>query len=315
MQLPRYVVVSPVKDEAEHLNRTAASLVAQTHQPAQWVIVDDGSRDATAEIAGRWAADHDWITLARSDSNGTRARGGRIVRAFNHGYGLVDVDHEVVVKLDGDLHLPSHYFHWVLATFGRDSRAGIVGGIVHGPDGPEWRPDRVSRRSVHGVAKAYRTACLDAIGGLQESMGWDGIDEYAARARGWHVHVLTELAILHYRPRGSKQRWWRARWEEGRGNHYMGYIPSALALRAAYRMIVERPPFLGGLVLAAGFAWASITNRARTPDDLARTQLRLEQRARWRRLATGRQYLDAAPLDGGGPAYWRETSEGAPHEG
>ena len=49
------------------------------------------------------------------------------------------------------------------------------------------------RRSI----KAYRRACLDEIGGLQASMGWDGIDEYSARARGWTSHPLTELVVLH----------------------------------------------------------------------------------------------------------------------
>ena len=44
-------------------------------------------------------------------------------------------------------------------------------------------------------------------------MGWDGIDEMAARARGWQVVVATELQILHFNVRGSRQKWWLARWE------------------------------------------------------------------------------------------------------
>ena len=48
MPLPAYAIVSPVRDEAEHLGRTIESITAQTHLPALWVIVDDGSSDATA---------------------------------------------------------------------------------------------------------------------------------------------------------------------------------------------------------------------------------------------------------------------------
>src|SRR2546423_703722 len=83
--------------------------------------------------------------------------------------------------------------------------------------------------SVNGVAKAYRTTCLREIGGLPAAMGWDSLDEYMARARGWNVRALPELTLLHYRRRGTKQAWWRARWEEGRGDHFMGYRPSFLA--------------------------------------------------------------------------------------
>ena len=42
-----YVLISPCRDEAAHMRRTLDSVVAQTVRPAQWVIVDDGSTDAT----------------------------------------------------------------------------------------------------------------------------------------------------------------------------------------------------------------------------------------------------------------------------
>jgi hypothetical protein len=135
-------------------------------------------------------------------------------------------------------------------------------------------------------------------------MGWDGIDEYGARARGWNVRVLSELTILHYRPRGSKQNPLRARWEEGRGNAYMGYVPGWLLVRAAYRSLVERPPVLGGLVLLAGYAWARLRRVPRIDDPAAVAELRREQRARLAGLLRGRAMLAAEPLDGGGPAYW-----------
>jgi hypothetical protein len=162
---------------------------------------------------------------------------------------------------------------------------------------------------VHGVAKAYRVAALDDMGGLPESMGWDGIDEYQAKSRDWNVHVLTELTVLHYKPRGSKQSWWQARWEEGRGAHFMGYLPSAVVLRVGYRMIVEFPPILGGLVLGAGYLWAALTRRPQLPDPGARQALQSDQRRRREGLRKGRRELPAETLEGGGPAYWPETSK------
>lgn len=133
-------------------------------------------------------------------------------------------------------------------------------------------------------------------------MGWDGIDEYAARARGWSVAVLSELHVLHYKARGSAQPWMRARWEEGRGAHYMGYRLRAVALRAGYRMLVEHPPVVGGIVLALGFCWSSVARRPQA-QPMAREQLRREQRGMLRaRLA--RRRADGTALAGGGPAYW-----------
>ncbi len=309
--LPTYAVVTPVRDEADHFGRTAESIVAQTHRPLRWVVVDDGSTDGTREIAERYALRHHWIEVISAESEHERARGAPIVRAFQRGLDTFEQRPEVVVKLDGDLFLPPHYFEWVAATFAHDPRAGIVGGVALIPEDGRWVPERGNLLNVNGVAKAYRVACLDEIGGLRPSMGWDGIDEYGARARGWNVRVLTELTLLHYRPRGSKQRALRARWEEGRGNAYMGYLPSWLLVRAAYRSFVEKPPIIGGLALLAGYAWARIRRLPQIDDEAARAELRTEQRARLAGLFRGRSTPALAEPDGNGPAYWTTGPDGS----
>ncbi len=305
-ELPSYAIVSPVCDEAEHFAHTADSIVAQLHRPAQWIVVDDGSRDQTRAIAERYAAVHPWITVIDSGQGAApRARGAKIVRAFNAGLAELRRRPQIVVKMDGDIMLPSHYFQWVAETFARVPRAGVVGGQTATFDGERWTPDDVSRHNVNGAAKAYRMDCFEEIGGLRASMGWDGIDEYAARARGWDVHVLSELSILHYKPRGSRQRWVAARWEEGIGAHYMGYRRDFMLLRIAYRMLAESPPLLAGLVFGAGFLYATLTGRPVVDDDDARRALRAEQRERLHGLVRlhGR-HTSLPSLPGGGPAFW-----------
>jgi hypothetical protein len=304
-RLPAYTVVSPVKDEAEFLPLMARSLAAQTHPPQRWVIVDDGSTDGTTEIARALETQHDWCAVVQFDEDGARARGGRIVRAFEAGLAQAGPPAELIVKLDGDIHLPSHYFAWVAETFARVPTAGVVGGVGLIPEGDGWQRDNVAAHTVNGIAKTYRRACLESIGGLRASMGWDGIDEYGARARGWTVHVLEELPILHYRRRGARQSWRKARWEEGIAAHYMGYRTEFLLLRACYRMARETPPVAGGLVLAAAFASARLRRAPQIDDPAARALLRAEQRERMGNLLRLRgRTVAQAPLPGGGPARW-----------
>jgi hypothetical protein len=184
-----------------------------------------------------------------------------------------------------------------------------VWGIVFVNRNGEWVYDNATHRMVHGVIKSYRYDCLDDIGGLHESMGWDGIDEFGARARGWNFHVLSELNVLHYKLRGSAQPWFRARWEEGRSTHYMGYRVGAAARRVGYRMLVEHPPILSGIALGLGFCWYSLI-RAPQAEPLARGQLRAEQRGiLLRRPGSGRG--SGSQLPDGGPAYWLTGAEPA----
>jgi glycosyltransferase involved in cell wall biosynthesis len=279
--------------------------VAQTYLPSACVIVDDGSTDATPEIVSEYAAEYPWIRLIRSSLQGRRVRGSRIVEAFNLGRSELRERPDVTVKLDGDLYVPPHYFAWVTEVFARVPAAGLVGGICLVWDGTAWVPEKAARHTVLGAFKAYRTACLDDIGGLQPSMGWDGIDEYAARARGWSVQVLTELSILHFKERGSAQMWWRARWEEGVGNAFMGYRLDFVMLRATYRGLVESPRVLSGLALLSGFVWARTTRKPQVPDFEARSELRKEQSVRIRALLRGARAPSLIPpLSEGGPAFW-----------
>jgi poly-beta-1,6-N-acetyl-D-glucosamine synthase len=302
--LPSYAIVSPVRDEGEFVAGTIESIVAQTHRPAEWIIVDDGSTDDTRRIAEGFAAEHDWIRVVAGEQRHRRARGKPIVEAFNRGREQLRKRPDFVVKLDGDLFVPSHYFAWVAETFARDPRAGVVSGRGHVFDGSAWVPERAASHNTLGYVKSYRSDCLDAIGGLRPSMGWDGIDEYGARARGWNVRVLTEVGVLHFKQRGSRQSWWRARWEEGVGNAYMGYRPAFLAVRAAYRTVVEYPPIAGGLVLALGYAWSRLRGRPTIDDAAAVAELRAEQGRRLRALVRGRTELPAPPLPDRGPAFW-----------
>ena len=46
----RYAVVTPARNEEDNLRRLGAALAAQTLGPGEWVVVDDGSTDATAEV-------------------------------------------------------------------------------------------------------------------------------------------------------------------------------------------------------------------------------------------------------------------------
>ena len=50
---PRILIISPVRNEAAHIERVVRSVAAQELPPARWIVVDDGSDDGTLEILRR----------------------------------------------------------------------------------------------------------------------------------------------------------------------------------------------------------------------------------------------------------------------
>ena len=57
------------------MRQTLDSVVAQSSQPAKWVIVDDGSTDDTPTILAEYAALHHWIEIVTRIDRGHRAVG------------------------------------------------------------------------------------------------------------------------------------------------------------------------------------------------------------------------------------------------
>ena len=64
--MERLLLITPCRDEAERLERTLVSVAAQTRPPDLWLVVDDGSTDATPAILDRWAARLPYLEVLRS---------------------------------------------------------------------------------------------------------------------------------------------------------------------------------------------------------------------------------------------------------
>jgi poly-beta-1,6-N-acetyl-D-glucosamine synthase len=245
-----YIVVSPVRNEAEHLPGTIQSLACQTIRPALWVIVNDGSTDNTGAIADAAAQEYPWIRVVHRKDRGFRKSGGGVIEAFYDGYALIgDRPWDYLVKLDGDLSFDERYFEACMAEFEREPKLGIGGGnisnLVDGILVTEWAGDPPFH--VRGATKIYRRRCWDEIGGLIREAGWDTLDEVKANMLGWRTYTFPAIRLRHHRLAGAADGNWKNWFKNGRANYVCGYHPLFLLAKCAHRAI--QPPFL---VAAAG---------------------------------------------------------------
>lgn len=248
----RLVVISPCRDEAQLVQFTLDSVVKQTYLPHLWIIVDDGSRDRTAEIVERYAAKYPWIRLIRWERGGSRQLGPGVVNAFCAGLeALGDEPFDVIAKLDCDLEFGAETFAAILRLFD-DPKVGMASGTTLLLLKGELVPERCEDYHVPGQAKFYRRECFRDLGGLQCVYGWDVIDETDARRHGWVTRNDPQIIIIHHRLQGATFGAIRGRVIWGRCAYAIGSHPLFAIARGFYRM-AEYPWLVGGLAFIWGF--------------------------------------------------------------
>ena len=80
MVTARLLVISPVRNEAAHIERVARAVAAQELLPAAWVVVDDGSTDDTVEILRALQAELPFLTIVERSNTAGRRPARRCVR-------------------------------------------------------------------------------------------------------------------------------------------------------------------------------------------------------------------------------------------
>jgi len=266
MQSPahRYVIISPAKDEEAYLEKTIKSIVAQTVQPVRWVIVDDASRDRTAEIAGSYASQYPWISVARIQRDPARNPGPAVVVAFNAGLKTLDgVAYDFLVKLDVDLILPPDYFEELLARFEKDDKLGIASGVYLEFWDGKWVAVAMPPYHAAGASKMMRRECFEQIDGYCPEIGWDTVDEIRARARGWDTRHFTDLTFQHLRQEGRGTGFLRNSKKLGVAYYLMGGGIFFLLFKIPYRMLAGKPVILGGLTVLWGYLSCIFSGRKR----------------------------------------------------
>jgi biofilm PGA synthesis N-glycosyltransferase PgaC len=249
-----YLVISPVRNEAEHIEKTILSMLNQTIKPKEWIIVDDGSKDRTYEIIKKYGEEYEWIKIIQRTDRGYAEPGRGVMEAFYKGYdNRTCNDFDYIVKLDGDLSFDSNYFESLFKKFLENPKLGIAGGVcyikVYGKLHLETHPEF----HVRGPTKVYRRECWEQIGGLIRHLGWDTIDEIAARYHGWETKSFKDVKLIHHKITGSTTGGFKWAIKCGKSNYYCGYHPLFVLATGVRRSIFLQPNLFNGIGVMLGF--------------------------------------------------------------
>jgi len=260
----KYVLITPAHNEEVFIEKTLDSMSAQTLLPEQWIIVDDGSSDRTAEIIQRYARRFSWIQLVQRPPRPDRSFAGK-VQAFNAGFEHVQsVPFEVIGNLDADLSFEPDYLEFLIGKFSEDPRLGVAGTPFTEDDGYDSaRHSFEGENHVAGGCQLFRRRCFEDIGGYTPNPagGIDWVAVTTARMKGWRTRSFPQKRFHHYRPLGTAGRSGvAASFSYVEKDYYLGDSPLWQLFRVAYRA-TKQP--LDGFALLVGYCWAALRRMKR----------------------------------------------------
>jgi cellulose synthase/poly-beta-1,6-N-acetylglucosamine synthase-like glycosyltransferase/peptidoglycan/xylan/chitin deacetylase (PgdA/CDA1 family) len=223
--LPDVSVVIPAYNEAAGIAATVRSMAASSYRGRlEIIVVDDGSQDDTAEIAGSLGLPYvRVITQANSGKPGALNRG------------IAEARSDVLVMVDGDtVFQPDTLDHLIAALAARDvgavsgntkvgNRRGLLGGLQHLEYVMGLNLDRRFYDmlgiipTVPGAIGAFKRAALAEVGGVSNDTLAEDTDLTMALARSsWRVLYAPDAIAWTEAPSSLRQLWrQRYRWSYG----------------------------------------------------------------------------------------------------
>ena len=199
MTLPRISVIIPAYNAAETIRAAIASVLAQTVAAQEIIVVDDGSKDATAEIAAGFGGA---VRVIRQVNGGPASARNRAAKeATGDWLALLDADDSwLPLKLERQMAL--------LAQENYHPKIGVV----HSLSGDErgdldrepidfnslWRQNRVATTTV-----LMRRQAFEEASGFDEDRALIGVEDYNLWLRlahsGWKFALCNEV-LVRYTP-------------------------------------------------------------------------------------------------------------------
>ncbi|KDF00413.1 hypothetical protein Y900_016040 [Mycolicibacterium aromaticivorans JS19b1 = JCM 16368] len=241
------LIVTPMHNEIDNVAGLVETLRAQRFQDFDWVVVDDGSTDGTAERLSEVDTDNIATILAKDNSGGLLT--GSEFKAWRHGVvtALPKKPYTHVMKMDADVRLAPDYLERIVAR--AQGPIGIAGGIVVTKGMAE------QKFHVQGSVKLYTIEAYRATESMPEEHGFDAVDEMAASLAGLQTYVDTDAHFHLTRAVGASEGEINGRYRNGRTCRWTGYSFPYFVLHCI-RYIFRRPYVVGFFAVVWGYVSA-----------------------------------------------------------
>ena len=253
-----YTIVTPARNEEDNLPRLIQSIRSQTHLPVSWVVVNDGSTDATPALLKEAAKELSFLEILTlpPQQKAHYDRGFKYSFVVKQGFDHVLEspercrDIKLLGIVDADMFFRPDYFEELTNRFASEPKLGVASGIIYSKHGNHFIKEKDRPEQPRGSGRLIRMDCLEECGGYHVYKSMDSILNIKARKRGWLTRSFSEMKMYQSRVTFSRRSYWHGFAHQGRVSYYFG-TPPFMALLKAGRYILLRPhhvflPYLYG---------------------------------------------------------------------
>ncbi len=246
-----YCVALVARNAAPHLPSTLESLLHQTLNPSQLIVVDDGSTDNTSQILTNYQRQlKEVVRVVSLPDKGYDIR--RVPANINLAWRTIKnlgLSADYLMISGDDCTYPRSYAQSLVSRMIQDPRIVVASGR------PSSTGNFSQEHSPSGSGRFIRSSFWRDVGEeYPVKAGWETWLLYRALANGFGVKLFDDLIFEHVRPRGAKHQF--AYW--GAAMRGLGYHPLYAVGRIAKNMFGRNVALRGSLNMARGYLQASL---------------------------------------------------------
>ena len=199
--MPKVSIIVPCYNQARYLNESLQSILDQTYTNWECIIVNDGSPDATEEIATQWKArDSRFIYLYKENGGVSSARN----------LGITTATADFILTLDADDKYEPSFLEKAMTVLAHNPEIGIVSSWGrYFTDEKQLQVLKSTAREVtdflfhnalNNGSSLFRKACWEQVNGYDENPenGYEDWEFYLrVCALGWNVHIIEEVLFFY----------------------------------------------------------------------------------------------------------------------
>ena len=198
----RITLYVPCYNAELHIASCLEGVLKQTRPPDEILVIDDGSRDRTVQIASQYP-----VKILRHEQNSGLAAARNT--AFRN------ARHELVAALDADCVADPSWLELLVSHFSDEKLAGVNGRLeeaVQTSVADRWRKTHMAQhwgaapvrnpRFLFGADTVYRKAAVLEAGGYDERLRTNGEDSNMSTriaALGYHTFYEPRAVVRHLR--------------------------------------------------------------------------------------------------------------------